>query len=636
MPIIMTGDAPSRMRGDIGNLQTASYKYTYPFRMNLKPGSEMHQRLMATVLQCAQESRRAISKRYDSWKLIDQTLTAFIPTDAAERASKLKDSRKPISIVVPLTYATMETLLTYHVSAFLEDPIFHYDGAGPEDTVGAALLELIVGYQARRAKMGLALHTMWRDSLAYGVGFATPVWKKTYMNQTSMEGGERITQSRVDYEGNVLYNIDPYMALPDPHTPIHMLQEGEFFGWIRRTNRQMILADELDNKFAFNGRYLKHIDGRSQLFTNNEYRDRYSVGVSRTGNDNTMDEVNMYMNIIPAEWGLGRSQYPEKWLFSVVGDQVLTRVQPLNLDHNRFPVAVIAPSFDGYTVAPISSLEMLYGLQDIVNFLYNSHITNVRKAINDMFVIDPDRINVNDMLDPEGGLLIRLRKKAWGQGIDSAIQQLKVTDVTQNHVGDALYITDIISRVSGATDGLAGMTRKQGERVSATEARNTQGSALSRLEKTVRIASLQGMSDLAYLIASQTQQLMSKEQSVKITGKAAEAMQQTLQSPYITVDPKDILVNYDVIYHDGTVPSSGDPGLWKELFAEIVKSPELSAKIDAVRIFKYIARMAGAKNIEDFEIKASVQPDAQVMQQVQAGNLVPIPSASGGTGGMPQ
>lgn len=638
MPIILTGDQSGGLNrgtgGVLGNLRGAQYKYTYPFNLNLKPGSPRHQELLSTVLQCARESRRAISKRYSSWQLIDQTLTAFIPVDEEERKVKLKDRRKPISIVVPLSYATMETLLTYLVSAFLEDPIFHYEGAGPEDTIGAALLELVVGYQTRRAKMGLALHTMWRDSLAYGIGFVTPVWKRTYMNQTSIEDGVRFTSERISYEGNVLYNIDPYMVLPDPHTPIHLLQEGEYFGWIRRTNRQTILAEELDNKFAFNGQYLKHIDGRSQLFNNNEYRDRYAVGNSRTSGENTMDEVNMYMNIIPSEWKLGRSNYPEKWLFTIVGDQVVTKAQPLNLDHNQFPVAVVAPSFDGYTVSPISNLEMLYGLQEIVDFLYNSHITNVRKAINDMFVIDPNRINVNDMLNPEGGMLVRLRQKAWGEGVENAIKQLNVSDVTSNHIGDALYISDIISKVSGATDGLSGIPQKTGERVSATEARNTHGSALSRLEKAARIASLQGMSDLAYMIASQTQQLMTREQSVKITGRSAEALQQTLQSDYMMVDPNKLLINYDVVYHDGTVPSSGDPQLWSNMLAMITKSPEMMAKLDVTRIFKYWARMSGARNIEDFTVKAQVQPDAQVQQQVQAGNLIPMLQSE--MGEMPQ
>jgi hypothetical protein len=44
-------------------------------------------------------------------------------------------------------------------------------------------------------------------------------------------------------------------------------------------------------------------------------------------------------------------------------------------------------------------------------------------------------------------------------------------------------------------------------------------------------------------------------------------------------------------------------------------------QFDMVRVFKHIARLAGAKNVDNFEVK--VKPDQEVMRQVQAGNLIP-------------
>jgi hypothetical protein len=51
-------------------------------------------------------------------------------------------------------------------------------------------------------------------------------------------------------------------------------------------------------------------------------------------------------------------------------------------------------------------------------------------------------------------------------------------------------------------------------------------------------------------------------------------------------------------------------------------------QFDVARIFMYIAQQLGAKNVEDFkrnlgQIQGQVMPDAQVMQQVQAGNMIP-------------
>ena len=75
----------------------------------------------------------------------------------------------------------------------------------------------------------------------------------------------------------------------------------------------------------------------------------------------------------------------------------MVRAKPLGLSHGMYPIACIAPDFDGYSVAPLSRLEMLQGLQTTVDWLFNSHIANVRKAINDMLIVDPYMLNMKDL-----------------------------------------------------------------------------------------------------------------------------------------------------------------------------------------------------------------------------------------------
>ena len=106
----------------------------------------------------------------------------------------------------------------------------------------------------------------------------------------------------------------------------------------------------------------------------------------------------------------------------------------MDLDHNMYPVSVCAPEFDGYTITPISSLEVIYGLQEILDFLFTSHVANVRKAINDMLIVDPYLINMADLAKPGPGKLIRTRRAVWGRGVENAVKQLAVTDITHNHM----------------------------------------------------------------------------------------------------------------------------------------------------------------------------------------------------------
>ena len=640
MPLVLNPNNAT----DIAALEQQKYDYKYPMGLNLRPGSELHEKLKEAVLTRARMSNSAMSGRFESWREIDKTLTAYIPLSEAEEKVLAKDSRKPVSTVVPVSYATLETLLTYLVAAFLDEPIFRYEGVGPEDVLGSALLEHVVSLQSARAKMGVQLHTMFRDALAYGFGAVTPVWMRKYGFRDVMKresyystvSGEEIqfepTRERTEhirYEGNELYNIDPYNYLPDPSVSISDIQRGEFVGWVARENRMSLLKQEYAGGI-FNAKYIEHISGKSFLSTDQSRRDRYKVGGDNKAPDVTkpVDVIHMYIDLIPSEWNLGRNNYPETWVFSLAGDQVLVRVGPTELNHGLKPAAVCAPEYDGHTVSPISKLEVINGLQRMMDFLYNSHMLNIRKAVHDMFVADPSMVNLNDIVNPSAGRIIRLRKRAWGKGTQSALEQLKVTDITRAHMQDALVVADMVQRIAGTPDTLQGFMRPSSERRSATEAHEARSGALSRIEKAARVASLQAMQDLGYMLAIQTQQFMTREQYIKIGGRYEEELRKEFGDVNRTlVGPFDILVDFDVKMHDGTLPTSGDPGLWATMFQVIASRPELAQQFDVARIFKYWARLSGAKNVNDFVIKAQVRPDEEVMNEVEKGNLVSLEEA---------
>ena len=218
-PMITPGTTPV----DSVPLEQAKYTYKYPLGLDLKPGSEIHESLRKAIMSRASASQMMMSRRHSSWKQIDRCLTSYIPLDDLELELKEKDERRPVSIVVPISQAVLETLLTYLVTAFLDDPMFRYEGNSPEDMFGAMLMEKIISVQSTRAKMGIQLHTMFRDALAYGMGMVTPVWTETF-GRPSMGGAPEVL-----YEGNQLWNIDPYKYLPDttlPHMTFREVRES--------------------------------------------------------------------------------------------------------------------------------------------------------------------------------------------------------------------------------------------------------------------------------------------------------------------------------------------------------------------------------------------------------------------------
>jgi hypothetical protein len=639
------------------------YEYTYKNGLDLTPGSDLHDNILSEVLQRGVTSYTTMSTRHSEWRRIDEVLRVFTRESFTPHAESMftgdTDTRRKngpkdkvsddAKIIMPMTYATLETLLTYMTAAFIQDPMFKYEGEGPEDTVGAYLLERLIQKQVNKKRMGLALHTMWRDSFSYGIGVIGASWckeKGVYYDRSpygyDLGDQQIITDYSSEkrrgfiYEGNVLHNIDPYNYLPDPSVPAHDVQRGSYVGWVDEDNYISLLEREEYDKDIVNVRYLSHVDGGKLT--------SISTGNARSPIDSTadysqfsrrIDVVHMYVNLIPNEWGLGSKQYPEKWYFAVAGDSVVICAKRMNLDHNKYPIVVAAPDYDGYSANPVSRLMLVNDMQSVVDFLYTSRLQNIRKSINDMIVVDPSLVDINDLNNPKPGKLIRMRRAAWGGGkIDAAIKQLEVRDVTQGHIQETTFLQQIMQQVTGANDLVQGIIAPRTSRISSAEAQGARSSALSRLEKAAKIISMQAMQPLGEMLAYHTQQMMSEEHFVQLTGTWEEKLRNDLGKPVrngrTSVTMSDITVAFDVNIYDGSMPGSENIQSWVDIFTMIAQNPTITPMFNIDKIFTHLARQMGAKNIDDFvkttEMGGAVQvvPDEVAMQQAQAGNITPM------------
>lgn len=651
----LTIDPNSQEQKKQGNLEHQDYPYDYPDNLNLKPGSDLHDKLVSKVMTRARESRRIMSRRHDEWRSIDKTLRAYIPTSLKERKDKddkndqIDETDMP-NIVMPHSYATLETLLTYMSAAFLQDPIWKFEGVGPEDALGAELMTHLIETHSHRFSHGLALHTQWRDAFAYGIGAITPVWDRKMGYKTVLEdtgfvswvkgqffktGEERAKgEWSTLYEGNRLLNIDPYRLLPDPNTSAHEVQDSEFFGWIDRTNIFELLKREREgNDHIFNARYLRHFDPISNLDVEGGRGRNESKSSDFVSTNNPCDIVWMYVDLIPEEWDLGRSEFPEKWFLGVAGDRVLVTAMPLGINHDMIPAAVCAPDYDGYSLDPPGRLGIIHDAQKVSDFLVSSHLQNIMKVINDMVVADPSLVNIHDLATPKPGKIIRMRRAAWGRGgIDNAVKQLNVQDVTQNHVADSQFFEGIMRQSTGATDPVQGNIGSRTSRVSASEFQGVRGSSLSRLEKAARTISMQSMIPLGYMMAAHTQQFMEEETYVKAVGEWAEVLKKKynvqVENDRALIQPNSLIVDYDVAPHDGTIPGSENVETWTQLFQVMANSPEVARNFDIVKIFQHIAHQMGAKNLEKFTLgqdqPVQIRSDEEVEREVDRGNLTPV------------
>jgi len=617
--------------------------YDYPEGLDLSPNSKLHKKLRNFIWERASHSASVMTKRHKSWNKIDEVTTAYTNLTEDDLETLAKDDKKPITIVFPYSYAILETVVGYLLSAFMQDPFFRYIGTGPEDTVGAILLTKVIQQHVEKFKVGLAYHTMFRDSLSYGFGVTTPTWKTVrglraappqegFMSKIfgGMIGGGKSDEliDTVLYEGNALININPYNVLPDTNVPIDQIQEGEFFGWVEYSNYLNLLSEEKHGDY-FNVKYLKRLGNyKTNVMTRDpSAREKHVGGSSKEQLEGVTTEVgliNFYAKIIPKEMGLGDNEYPEKWMFTLAADSVIIQAKPLGLNHGMFPVASCAPDFDGYSTTPISRLETLQGLQKNLDFLFNMHMFNVRKAVNDMFVVDPYSINTNDLKDPKPGKLIRTRRPIWGKGVKDSVMQLGVNDITRGNIADSSWIVQWMQKIGGADDAAMGSLRQGGpERLTGAEFSGTQQGAFNRLERMAKVIGMQGIQDIGYMFASHAQQLMEKDQWVKATGDSRERLIKEFGPEGVSVTPADINIEYDLEIKDGSIPGANYSPIWEKMFDTIAQHPELNQKFDIQRIAAHIMRNNGANNVDEF-LRVEVQPDEQAMNNVADQNLQPI------------
>jgi len=219
-----------------------------------------------------------------------------------------------------------------------------------------------------------------------------------------------------------------------------------------------------------------------------------------------------------------------------------------------------------------------------------------------------------------------MRRPAWGKGVKDAVQQLVVNDITRGNIADSAMIVQWMQKIGAADESMSGSLRQGGpDRLTGQEFQGTRAGALGRLEKVAKIIGAQGMRDIAYMFASHNQQLMSQETYVNVVGTWQSELTQVFgEVSKLKVTPWDLLIGYDVIIQDGSIPGGSDAKSWIRLFDILAKNPEIGKQFNTVKIFEHIAMEMGAKSVHNFRINPSAVSDETIMKERQKGNMVPV------------
>lgn len=620
-------------------------------RRQLKFDTDKHRRLSEAIMQRIRMSRDKFADRYADFADNEKQFSAYVPAKDVDTArkqnKKISGEHDYVTIEVPYSYAVVMTIHTYISSVFLSrNPVYQVQGRHGESELQIQGLEALLDYQRVAGKHTVPLFIWLFDPLKYGYGVIGQYWDeeevqvRKFREETDTFLGIPIPGRKAKkvpyiervkgYQGSKLFNVRPQDFFPDPRIPLSRFNEGEFCARYIEIPWMTLAENEMDGRY-FNTQQAR----RTQRSEGSIARDLGATEINSIPEDDVQEywsdrpdsvfkgyEFQWFLS--PKAWGLGEESRHEMWIFTVNKLGTIIEARPAGVYYRGFSYDVIMYEPDGYNLFPLSALERIKPLNDVLSWLVNTHFYNIRAALNNQFIVDPTMVVMKDLTTRQPGQIIRLKPEAFGRDVRTAITQLPVTDITRTHLADAQLIELMIQRVLGATDNIMGMVNSAG-RKTATEVRSSTSFGVNRIKTLCELASANGFDPFMSKMIQTTQQFYEgSDLKYKVVGDLALLAPQSIE-----ITPEAIAGFYDFVPVDGTLPVDryAQAQLWQLLLGQIRNFPQIMAQYDIGRIFAWVASISGLKNVQQFRVQA--QDPAALAAQVQAGNMVPVSDALG-------
>jgi len=504
---------------------------------------EMEKDLVDLVQACFDMSHASIEERYNHWQEAEIAHDVYVPTSKLSEAKKsnVKTRRgmKPRlvdTIMTPYSRAISDTQATYMLAVFGGNPAFRIEPIGKRGTrQSAKIIETELHANMRRIGFEARLYQMALDNNRYG------------MCPTAIFWGDG---------GNVPVNIDPWNFFPDPRTTSQNRHESEFMGW--RTTSS--LSALFRRKMYQNLHKLKQSRGnnkRSSWRCNLEIRD----SIRGQSIDQTLDPVSgnaarfqlgalhtinsLYIWLdptmvgIPAPFGLYR--------IVVADEEHILLFDRTPFMHNQIPVIFGSAGYDAHKTFMSGTYDLIMPLQRFQDWLLRSRVENVQALIQSRLIVDPTKVNVLDILQPNAARLIRTLS---GQNPKEGVMPIAVEDATRGFWNDMSNTGDLMQRVSAANDTAQGV-QSETQRT-ATEIARITALGQQRLGMNARLMS-------STTVRPMVLQMVSNLQEFGVDGghiQLPSPFNKNARDGWVQWARNDIQGAYDYLIVDGTLPVS--------------------------------------------------------------------------------
>lgn len=572
-------------------------------------------------------SRGVMGDYYDYWDQNDAVYRGERAQDADDKKAVKKG--QPQKMVVPLAFAQVQTFVAFCLTLFLQkENVVELIPMSPEDEQGAKVGEALIARDLKRSQFVMKLKQFLLDIARFSVGVMKHTWvtESKELKNAPVEGSEYAselgTQRVTVFEGNRIEVVSPYRFFPDVRVPLNRFQEGEFCASEDEYTIIELKKQEKDGLYAnvdaipkWTKETLAERSKKSRLFSSVVAGTK--EGPSKSHGVCVLTEVQVWL--VPSEFTLddgkklGEENYPVLYVVAYANDETVIRVEPMNYVHNQFTYDVAEYDPDQHHLVNVSLSSIIDMLQDTISWFINSHITSVRRVIQNRLVIDPSGLEMEDLKQDRA--YVRLNMQGAGGDVRRYVQQLQVSDVTGGHVGDSEMLHQLMMTVTGISENSLGQY-SPGRR-SATEARNVNFNAASRLKVIAQGIYYSALEPLFDKMLSNLRDGLTTETYVRVFGVGATPDKYTA----FKADRTQISGNYDFTVFDATLPS--EKGYMAQQIGELLQT--MMGSPESVMIFGYdpkklldkMFELRGVRNLE------SLKMDPQQMAQLygQTGNI---------------
>lgn len=616
-----------------------------------------HKKLLEHCVGLVDISRTDMKEYYARWEEAEAVYKGERALDCDDK--KAIKQGAPTKIVIPLTYAQIQTFIAFAMGLLQQrDNFFELEGTGEEDHRAAKLGEALLTQNLEFNSFSSLLYQFLLDMGRFSIGVWKHSWVKevetvwveepvqpSLMQQTRSLLGvmfkmpstepttKQVPKDQVAYQGNRLYAISPYSFFPDTRLPLTRYQEGEFCASEEEMTHVQLLRGEKNGLYAG----VKHIiDMKANEQERHGRRSRRRDTTTLRGQAQSKPMVwltSVQVELVPAEFKLddgspmGTSTSPEKWIVEYANDTRIVRAQPMGYAHNRFTFHIGQFSPDQQSLISESITGMISHLQAVIDWFINSHITNVRRHISNRLVVDPAGIFFEDIRDHSP--VIRLKPGASNAGVDRYVKQLAMSDVTRNHISDVQTLMQFVSITTAISDNMMGQFHTG--RRSAREAGNVANASGQRLRNVIKVLFDLCFKPMGKDLLSNLRDGLDEETFVTIEGSeypdwdAYKNFKLEDGRTKVAIDRTKLAGRYDFKVFEGILPSDkyAQAETLEQTLLALMKNPQglpiLTQMLgyDPGKLFKEVLELRGIKHPDRFKLDQFRQQELQQAALIQ-------------------